>query len=182
MVIGVVVVVSLFFILTVMRDISGNYENLELFFFLSEYIFANPVAFSYLPESVSPQFGANTLFFIYYYLNRFGIGEYEVVNIQQEAVEVPVRTNLYTIMQPFYVDFGILGVAFFALVYGVAIGWCYRLYKDGDSTAKCMYTYLVMVLVLQFGQEQIFLTPIPFLRIWLFVYLMTQSRFKLSIR
>lgn len=182
MVIGAVAVVSFFFILTVMRDISGNYENMEFLYFLSEYIFANPVAFSYLPESVSPQFGANTLFLIYYYLNRFGIGGYEVVNIQQETVEVPVHTNLYTIMQPFYVDFGILGVAFFALVYGVAIGWCYRSYKNGDSTAKCMYTYLVMVMILQFGQEQIFLTPVVFLRVWLFVYLMTQSRIKLSMR
>ena len=84
-------------------------------------------------------------------------------------------------MQPFYVDFGSIGVAYFALIYGVFTGWCYAGYRRGNSTMKCLYTYLVMVLVLQFGQEQIFLLPLAFLKICFLIYILTQNRFRLSL-
>ena len=177
-----VLVVALLFGLTIMRDSDVHQADLDIFYFLSEYIFANPVAFGYAHEAVSPQFGANTLFLLYYYLHRFDIGNYEVVDIVQDFSYVPIKTNLYTVMQPFFVDFGIPGVAFFAILYGVGFGLCYRLYRNGNSSAKCIYTYLVFILLLQFGQEAIFLNPVAFLRLLLLVYLMTQSRFKLVLR
>lgn len=178
---GVLLTGGLFFVLSALRD-RGDVAALDPLYFISSYIYANPVAFGYLPQSVGQQTGANTFFLLYYYLSRLGIGNFEVVNICQEMVYVPVQTNLYTIMQPFYVDFGVLGVAFFALVYGVGMGWCYSAYRDGNSTGKAMYTYMFIVLVLQFGQEQIFLGPVGFLRIWLLVYILTQSKFRLSIK
>lgn len=177
-----IVVVGLFFVLTVMRDRSGNYADLDIFFFLNEYIFANPVAFGYMPESISTQFGTNSLFLFYDYLRRLGIGNFFVLNELPELSYVPIPTNLYTVMMPFFLDFGTIGVAFFSFVYGVGMGWCYRLYKNGNSTGKCMYIYIVYVLLFQFGHEQIFLNPYTFLRTWLLVYLMTQTRFKLSLR
>ena len=178
---GVITACGLFFVLSALRD-RGDVAALDPLYFISNYIFANPVAFGYLPQSVGQQVGANTFFLLYYYLCRLGIGNYEVVDVVQEMVFVPIQTNLYTIMQPFYVDFGTLGVAFFALVYGVGMGWCYSAYRNGNSTGKAMYTYMFIVLALQFGQEQIFLGPVGFLRIWLLVYIMTQSSFKLRLR
>ena len=179
MAIGGSIIVVLFFMLTVLRggtDTEGNFNaQMDLLEFLAIYIFANPVAFGYLNEAVVPQFGANTFYLLYYYLNKYGFGHYIVVDIVQEFTQVPVPTNLYTIMQPFYVDFGIIGVAFFALIYGVFTGWCYAGYRRGNSAQKCLYTYLVMVLVLQFGQEQIFLLPIVFLKICFLIYLLTQN-------
>ena len=177
-----VLVVALLFGLTVMRDSFVHKGSLDILLFLSEYIFANPVAFGYAHEAVSPQFGANTLFLLYYYLHRFDFGNYEVVDLVQEFSYVPIKTNLYTVMQPFYVDFGISGVAFFAILYGVGFGLCYRLYRNGNSSAKCIYTYLVYILLLQFGQEAIFLRPVEFLRLLLLVYLMVQRKFKLVLR
>lgn len=177
-----VLVVALLFGLAVMRDSFVHKGSLDILLFLSEYIFANPVAFGYAHEAVSPQFGANTLFLLYYYLHRFDFGNYEVVDLVQEFSYVPIKTNLYTVMQPFYVDFGISGVAFFAILYGVGFGLCYRLYRNGNSSAKCIYTYLVYILLLQFGQEAIFLRPVEFLRLLLLVYLMAQRKFKLVLR
>lgn len=176
--IGGSIIVVLFFMLTVLRggtDDEGNYNaQMDLLEFLSIYIFANPVAFSYLNQAVVPQFGANTFYLLYYYLERYGFGDYIVVDIVQEFVYVPVLTNLYTIMQPFYVDFGSIGVAYFALIYGIFTGWCYTGYRRGSSAMKCLYTYMVMVLVLQFGQEQIFLLPVVFLKICFIIYILTQ--------
>lgn len=184
--IGGSIIVVLFFMLTVLRggtDTEGNFNaQMDLLEFLAIYIFANPVAFSYLNQAVVPQFGANTFYLLYYYLSRYGFGDYVVVDIVQEFVRVPVPTNLYTIMQPFYVDFGSIGVAYFALIYGVFTGWCYAGYKSGNSAKKCLYTYLVMVLVLQFGQEQIFLLPIVFLKICFLIYLQTQSTVNFTLR
>ena len=83
-------------------------------------------------------------------------------------------------MQPFYVDFGEIGVAYFALIYGVFTGWCYAGYRKGNSAMKCLYTYMVMVLVLQFGQEQIFLLPIVFLKVCFLIYILTQRTLNLT--
>lgn len=184
MAMGGVIMVVLFFVMTVLRggtDESGNLkmEDYSILEFLAMYIFANPVAFGYLDQSVDTQFGTNTLYLFYYYLVRFDLGHYNVATLVQEFTYVPILTNLYTIMQPFFIDFGVVGVAFFALVYGVFLGWCYSLYKNGNSVGKCLYTYLVMVLVLQFGQEQIFFLPIPFIRICVLIYILTQSKFRI---
>jgi oligosaccharide repeat unit polymerase len=182
--IGGSIIVVLFFMLTVLRggtDDEGNFNSqMDLLEFLAIYIFANPVAFSYLNQAVVPQFGANTFYLLYYYLDRYGFGDYIVVDIVQEFVQVPVSTNLYTIMQPFYVDFGEIGVAYFALIYGVFTGWCYAGYRKGNSAMKCLYTYMVMVLVLQFGQEQIFLLPIVFLKVCFLIYILTQRTLNLT--
>ena len=185
MAIGGSFLVFIFFMLTVLRggtDDEGNYnEQMNLLEFLAIYVFANPVAFGYLNQGVVPQFGANTFYLLYYFLNRYGVGNYVAVDIVQEFTYVPLPTNLYTVMQPFYVDFGSIGVAYFALIYGVFTGWCYAGYRRGNSTMKCLYTYLVMVLVLQFGQEQIFLLPLAFLKICFLIYILTQNRFRLSL-
>lgn len=182
--IGGSIIVVLFFMLTVLRggtDDEGNFNSqMDLLEFLAIYIFANPVAFSYLNQAVVPQFGANTFYLLYYYLDRYGFGDYIVVDIVQEFVQVPVSTNLYTIMQPFYVDFGEIGVTYFALIYGVFTGWCYAGYRKGNSAMKCLYTYMVMVLVLQFGQEQIFLLPIVFLKVCFLIYILTQRTLNLT--
>lgn len=186
MAIGGSIIVVLFFMLTVLRggtDNEGNFNaQMDLLEFLAIYVFANPVAFSYLNQAVVPQFGANTFYLLYYYLSKYGFGDFVVVDIVQEFVMVPVPTNLYTIMQPFYVDFGSIGVAYFALIYGVFTGWCYAGYKSGNSAKKCLYTYLVMVLVLQFGQEQIFLLPVVFLKICLLIFILTQGTVKFTLQ
>ena len=144
------------------------------------YVLANPVAFGYLEQGVDTQVGSNTFFLLYYYLNRFGLGNFHIVDIGQEFVFVPIPTNLYTIMQPFFVDFGYSGVAFFAIVYGVMAGMAYGAYKQGGNIGKLIYTYMFYVLILQFGQEQIFLTPVPNLRIVVLFLLLSQDKVRLS--
>lgn len=179
------VIVALFFVLTIMRsgtDSSGesNLGDLTLVEFIGMYVLANPVAFGYMNQGVDTQVGSNTFFLLYYYLNRFGLGHYDLINIGQEFSWVPIPTNLYTIMQPFFVDFGYIGVAFFAVVYGVMSGWAYGAYKKGSDMGKVIYTYLFFVLILQFGQEQIFMAPVLFMRVVVLFFLLTQQRIRIS--
>lgn len=179
------VMLIIFFVLTIMRsgtDSSGNniLDDLTFVEFIGMYMLANPVAFGYLSQSIDPQIGINTFYLLFYYINRFGLGQVEVTEIIQEFVYVPIETNQYTILQPFFVDFGYLGIFVFSTLYGIVSGWTYNRYRRGSSIGKVFYTFFVYILFLQFGQEQVFLLPIQFVRIAFLIYILTQTNFRLT--
>lgn len=149
--------------------------------FIGMYVMSPPVAYCTVMQETGTQFGTNTFEVLYLLLNRWGIGNYEVHSKVQEFVFVPISTNVYTIMQPFFRDFGYLGIAFFAWLYGLAAGILYRLSCNGNAICICLYTYMVEVLVLQFYQENIFLSMVFVLQIVFFVFLFTQRFIRLSI-
>jgi oligosaccharide repeat unit polymerase len=82
--------------------------------------------------------------------------------------------------QPFFIDFGYKGIAFFAAIYGTMSGYFYRLFRNANSFGKCIYTYIVNVLILQFYQENIFLSLVFVLQFTFFVYILTQERITIS--
>lgn len=161
---------------------GSDYQKEEtiLDFFIM-YVLSPPVAFCQLPEEVTPQFGTNTFEVIYLFLSRLGIGDFIVKDKLQEFVFVPVSTNVYTIFQPFFIDFGYRGIAVFAGIYGCIIGWIYRQYKNGNGVGACLYTYAVYVLLLQFYQENVFYSLVFVLQFTFFIVLFTQKRIKLSL-
>ncbi len=160
---------------------SDYQEEETILDFFIMYVLSPPVAFCQLPEEVTPQFGTNTFEVIYLFLSRLGIGDFIVKDKLQEFVFVPVSTNVYTIFQPFFIDFGYRGIAVFAGIYGCIIGWIYRQYKNGNGVGACLYTYAVYVLLLQFYQENVFYSLVFVLQFTFFIVLFTQKRIKLSL-
>lgn len=161
--IGIVLLslVGLFFLFNVLREgeDSDYSKNETLMGFVGMYIMSPPVAFCTISQDISDLFGINTFSAVYDYLQRFGIvANVAIHDKMQEFVCVPVTTNVYTIMQPFFRDFGYWGVAFFSVVYGVISGFLYRNSQNGIATFKCLYTYMVNILVLQFFQDNLFLS------------------------
>ena len=178
-----VILFIVFYLLNLGRAGEGSdYQKEEtiLDFFIM-YVLSPPVAFCQLPEEVTPQFGTNTFEVIYLLLSRLGIGDFIVKDKLQEFVFVPVSTNVYTIFQPFFIDFGYRGIAVFAGIYGCIIGWIYRLYKNGNGVGACLYTYTIYVLLLQFYQENVFYSLVFVLQFTFFIVLFTQKRIKLSL-
>lgn len=162
------------------RESTNTSEsNMDFMDFFGMYITSPPVAFSRLAQDLSGQIGTNTFEVFYDFLNRFGIGNFNVLNKEQEFVMVPVVTNVYTVMQPFYVDFGYGGVAFFAAVYGLFSGTLYHFCRKGNATSKCLYTFLVQILILQFYQENIFMSISGLTQLIILVTLMTQNKITL---
>lgn len=155
---------------------NASDSNMDFMDFFGMYITSPPVAFSRLSQDLSGQIGTNTFEVFYDFLNRFGIGNFNVLNKEQEFVMVPVVTNVYTVMQPFYVDFGYGGVAFFAAVYGLFSGALYHYCRKGNATSKCLYTFLVQILILQFYQENIFMSISGLTQLIILVTLMTQNK------
>lgn len=123
--------------------------------FFAIYVTSSPVAFCYMPESVSSEWGERSFFMIYHILNRLGLGPFEVMERLQPFINVPVETNTYTVMQPFFLDFGYKGLAFFAYAFGIVSGWVYRWHRQGKVWATCVYAIVLTALCTQFHQEEL---------------------------
>ena len=177
-----VIIVLIFYLFNLGRaGEDTDYQKEEtLLDFFTMYALSPPVAFCQLLPEITPQFGTNTFEIIYLFLARLGIDDIIVKEKLQEFVFVPVSTNVYTIFQPFFIDFGYKGIAFFAIVYGCICGYLYRLFKNNNSTGTCLYTYAVYLLILQFYQENLFLSMVFVLQFSFFVTLFTQQKIKLS--
>ncbi|WP_279148852.1 O-antigen polymerase [Segatella bryantii] len=153
----------LFYIFTNARQGDDEQSQLSLADFLGMYILSPPVAFGLITENIHTQFGLSTFSSIYRFINDWGLGHYEIKDGIQEFVYVPVLTNVYTILQPFYEDFGYKGVTYFGMLYGILTGTTFKLSHNGNGIAKCIYSYIAVNLILQFFQEGIFIGFIAFL-------------------
>ncbi|MBQ5838878.1 MAG: oligosaccharide repeat unit polymerase, partial [Bacteroidaceae bacterium] len=175
---------GIFFLLTLLRNFTdgqGEIQSDELTFvdFFAMYVLSAPVAYGYMPPDIGLQFGSRSLTLLYLILGKLS-GNFHVESLVQEFMEVPIPTNLYTIMQPFYLDFGQWGVFIFALLYGVASGWCYAIYKSGNSWGCAAYTFMLYNLVTQYGSEHILLSPIITIQLLVILYLLTQNKIKIT--
>ena len=177
---GVLIVVFYLFNLGRAEEGSQYQEEETLLDFFAMYVLSPPVAFCQLGQELTPQFGTNTFEKIYVFLARFGFDDIVVKEKLQEFVWVPIPTNVYTCFQPFFIDFGYKGIAFFSGIYGCICGWLYRLYKNKNGIGCALYTYAVFALVLQFYQENIFHSLVFLLQFTFFVTLFTQKKVKLS--
>ena len=172
-------IIFLFYLFNILRTTNDDYDASDdtLIDFLSMYILSPPVAFCQLSPELTPQFGTNTFEMVYRMLVRFGVSGIIEKQKLQEFVFVPISTNVYTIFQPFYIDFGYKGIAFFAMLYGILCGWFYRLFRNKSAIGTCIYTFLFQILTLQFYQENLFLSLIFTFEIALYMYLMCTKHF-----
>lgn len=176
---GILVVVFYLFNLGRAEEGSKYQEEETLLDFIAMYVLSPPVAFCQLGQELTPQFGTNTFEKIYVFLERFGFSDIVVKEKLQEFVWVPIPTNVYTVFQPFFIDFSYKGVAFFSSVYGCLCGWLYRLYKNKNGIGCALYTYAVFALMLQFYQENFFHSLVFLLQFTFFVTLFTQKKVNL---
>ena len=70
-------------------------------------------------------------------------------------VNVPVLTNVYTVMFPYYVDFGYWGIFIFSLILGSGWGVLYNEMKRGIPFFTVIYAVFIHTLVLQFFADYI---------------------------
>lgn len=109
---GLLFFVTLSFIVQSVRAVGEDLSMIEM---LSLYLTSSIVAFDYFVEPASAlSFGENTLRFIYAVGHSLGISSAPIQTIL-DFVGVPFPTNTYTLMYPFYKDFGLFGLAFFLL-------------------------------------------------------------------
>ncbi|MCH5306815.1 MAG: oligosaccharide repeat unit polymerase [Prevotella sp.] len=173
------VIIVFFFFFNIMRSDANSTTEISFSDFFAIYVTSPIVAFDRLTITITDNFGANTFNSIYPYINKLGFN-FQYINRLQEFVFVPIPTNVYTIMQPFYNDFGMRGVAFFGILYGSTFGWIYSKCRQGIPVYCCIYTFLVEVILIQFYNENLLQTAILFIEFCVIVFLLTQNRMQIS--
>ena len=113
------------------------------------YIYSPLVAFEYMNVDSSMPFGAYVFRFFYAIGNILGIAPEPVVLILP-YLNVPILTNVYTIMHPFYHDFGMLGVLLQASIYGFFFGFLYLFSVKKGGLWLILFSGYSIVLVAQF--------------------------------
>lgn len=112
------------------------------------YIVAPTVAFSALLGTDVPDWsGERTFRFFNAVLAGAGFGS-PPSSLIQEPAYVPLETNLYTSFQPYYLDFGVAGVATVQFLLGLFYGWLYRLVATREATLFRVFTFLIAVIPL----------------------------------
>ena len=154
-----------------MRTSENTVRESTFLDFFNVYVMSPSVAFERVQEKLTEQYGSRSFAFFYAVITRLGLGQFVVEPKLQEFSQVPMFTNVYTVFQPFFEDFGYKGIAFFSTVYGVFTGWLYRQCRNGGAISKCMYAYIV----LQFYQENLILS-LSMLVQYLFVFFFVLQR------
>lgn len=169
-----------FYFFNLARETEEYAQNETFLDFVATYLASPAVAFSRLSADLTPQVGANTFEFFYAVFDKFGIGQFEVHQKLQDFVWVPMPTNVYTVMQPFFIDFGYVGVAFFGALYGIVFGAFYRGYRNGGNFSRAFYSYGVYILVLQFYQDNFMLSLSYNLQLGILFCFLTQKSLRLK--
>ena len=169
-------IIVLFFFFNLSKE-SKDQESVDFMDFLGIYVTSPIVAFEKLQITITDGWGVNTFNDVFPYLRYLGIHLQSIERLQ-DFVFVPVPTNVYTIMQPFYNDFGCMGVAIFGILYGWGAGYVYRKFYDGSYTYKCIYTFLVEVIIIQFYNENLLQQFHIVLETFFFVILLTSTNQK----
>lgn len=100
-----------------------------------------------------------------------GIGNPPTTDDEDMWVQVPVYTNVFTVMLNFYVDYGYFGIALFAIILGLFWGMLYKGVQYGISYFILIYAMLFYSLPLEFFSDYIFTFLSVTLQIFIIAYL-----------
>lgn len=143
----------LLFALHLARALVG--EQVVLARFLGLYVYSPLVALGYMASPVDLPFGAHVFRFAYALWDAT-VGGVPPVSVIQPYVAVPLLTNVYTVVQPFALDFGAIGVVLGAAFYGLFFSGLYRAAQAMRQLPLMIYAGLSMVLFGQFIGEFLF--------------------------
>lgn len=138
------------------------------------YLLSSTSAFDTLQPESGAVWGENVFRFFYAVANKIGISETEPIETILPFVHKPIYTNTYTIMYPFFVDFGSVGILVAAILYGFLFGWVFKKAQLGSEFFMLLFATLAITIALQYVAEvfitnfagfikQIILLSLPFL-------------------
>ena len=147
----------IFFIFIIMITLMRNFSDEAVDFgnTFAIYLFAGMPAFDTLHLTHQEYVGENLFRFYYAVADSFG-ATYEVKNTVLDYVNVPAPTNVYTILYPFYKDFGYWGIGIFGLLYGAMYNTLHRGYIFRNGMCIILYAIILPYLFSEFLGEFIF--------------------------
>ncbi len=140
-------------ILQVIRSNNTEANGESVMWFLAVYIISPLQAFCTDIAHSSLYWGESTFRGIFHIIHTFGFNVREVDTLDQ-FVWVPLPTNVYSVMSPYFRDFGYWGIFIFALIEGTLFGYIYKKSMTGNTILEYVYTLILVYLFLQFFDEQ----------------------------
>ena len=131
---------------------AGSPDESTISDVLAIYIYSPLVGLGYIDVDPTLPPGAYLFRFLYAVGFRLGLSPPPVSTISS-YVEVPVPTNTFTVIYPFYYDLGMLGIFFGAILYGIVFSCLYFLSVKGKGWALVLYSGYSICLVAQFIGE-----------------------------
>lgn len=150
---GIIVLFLFIFLITFLREFHES--NSSATSELAIYLFAGMPAFDTISYRFQEQFGSYTFRFFYAILNSFG-GDYVVEKTILPYTNIPDLTNVYTVMFPFFKDFGYKGILFFGFLYGLVANLLFKYALRNNSFSIIGYSVIFPILLLQFFGEYLF--------------------------
>lgn len=173
--VSTIVYVAIIFLIAMIgfQLIRSDSDSIDVGGFLTLYILSPSAAFDTLSPSSTLDFGANTFSFYYKLSNALFDTNFTEIPMLKDFVYVPMGVNVYTVMQPYYEDFGYYGVFLFGIINGIISGFLYKKSLSGQLRWVCLYTFVCEYYILQFFQERLFISHSDFLQILIFSSLLT---------
>ncbi len=176
---------SFFFLGLLLQLVRGGEEDTSMdsesiLWFLAVYVVSPMQAFCTDIANSSNEWGQYTFRTLYGFLQHLGFNV-EVSRVIEKWVWVPLPTNVYTIMSPYFRDFGYWGLFVFGTLEGFVSGILFRLGVTGNTIVKYLYTYVLVYIFLQFFQENFFLAASSFMYITALL-LFCHIRFKFNFK
>lgn len=152
-IIGISLSLLFIFLMTFLREFHETEENENTGFLV--YLFAGMPAYDSIVYKINEQFGSYTFRFFYAVTNALGAKNTVEKTILPYAY-IPKLTNVYTVMFPFFKDFGYKGITFFGFLYGLVFNFIYKYCVNNQAIAIILYSVFFPMLVLQFFGEYFF--------------------------
>lgn len=131
-------------------------DEISVFELIAIYIYSPIVALGYMDTvGVNEQFGPFVFRFFHAVMYSLNMGEAPQQTILN-YVSIPVDTNVYTVMQPFFNDFSFFGVFLGAIIYATIFATSFKFALRGGY-ALSLYASIFVALISQFFAD-LFLT------------------------
>lgn len=153
---------------------GGNFFNIEeRYGFITLYLSSSMSAFDVVEPMSSEHIGENTFRILYYIAEKLGISSIEPINPILPFIKEPIVTNTYTIMYPFYRDFGAIAVFIFSCIYGLFFGYIYNKMEVNNRSNWYLILYVTFFTYLfyQYSSECILTNLYPTLVRLVLLYL-----------
>lgn len=178
-------VVAVFVFLTVLfagiRSYEGTTDDVDAGSTLAVYTLSPMVAFDYTADDIKPSYTGESTFRFFYQVGKSLGMPIEAESPVQEYCSVPYLTNVYTVFYQYYKDFGYFGIFLFAIINGIILG-CIYAQIDRKPHLKVFYSYLVACLILQFFNEELWVTFSITLQVYIISRLLYLNTSRLNSR
>lgn len=152
--VAITILLVVFFHLQNMRTEDAGGEEMSVKDIALIYVLSPMPAFDMVLNGEKQFSSGRTWRFFTEVANKLGLIE-KYNSGESGWVSVPVPTNVYTVMFPYYVDFGYWGILIFSLILGGGWGILYNEMKRGVPFFTVLYAVFIHTLALQFFADYI---------------------------